>query len=235
MGLGADLQSNVHQFLKNPWKRAEGRVVPEPEAIGMGNDGIELTQAVCLYADLADSTGLVNSFSDWFAAVVYKSFLHCAVKIIRSEGGAVTSFDGDRVMGIFVGTDRFNSAARTALKINWATSQLIEPAIKATWREQSVQSLQIRHTVGIDTSKVFAARTGARGSNDIVWIGRAANYAAKLATWRDPRLPTLITSDVFAGLSGTARDANGICIWSRDSRTIGSLAVYSSRHHLQLT
>ncbi len=235
MGLGADLQSNVHQFLKAQWTRTEGRVVPEPEAIGMGNDGVELKQAVCLYADLADSTGLVNAFHDWFAAVVYKSFLHCAVKIIRSEGGAVTSFDGDRVMGIFVGSDRFNAAARTALKINWATSQMVEPAIKATWKDQSVQALQIRHTVGIDARRVLAARTGARGSNDIVWIGRAANYAAKLATWRDPRLPTLITADVFASLSGAARDANGTCMWIKDARTIGGCGVYSSAYYMPMT
>lgn len=236
MGLGADLQANVHQFLKTPWTRTEGRVVPEPEGIGMGNDGIELKEAVCLYADLADSTGLVNAFLDWFAAIVYKSFLHCAVKIILSEGGTITSFDGDRVMGIFVGSDRFSAAARAALKINWATSQMVEPAIKAHWKDQtSVQALQIRHTVGIDASKVFAARTGARGNNDIVWVGRAPNYAAKLATWRDPRMPTLITADVFSGLSGSARDANGTCMWSRDARTINGVGVYSSNYYMPMT
>jgi class 3 adenylate cyclase len=235
MGLGADLQANVTQFIKTTWTRTEGRVVPEPEAIGMGNEGIELKEAVCLYADLADSTGLVNAFDDWFAAVVYKCFLHCAVKIVRSEGGTITSFDGDRVMGVFVSTDRFNSAARAALKINWATSQMVEPAIKANWKVPSVQALQIRHTVGIDASKVFAARTGARGSNDIVWVGRAPNYAAKLATWRDPRVPTLITADVFAGLSGVTRDTNGVCIWAKDSRAINGVVVYSSNYHMPMT
>lgn len=231
MGLGADLQANVNQFLKTKWTRTEGRVVPEPAAIGMGNDGVELKEAVCLYADLADSTALVNTFHDWFAAVVYKCFLHCATKIILAEGGSITSFDGDRVMGIFIGADRFNAAARAALKINWATSNMVEPAFKANWTDQSaVQSLQIRHTVGIDASKVFAARTGARGNNDIVWVGRSPNYAAKLATWRDPRVPTLITADVFAGLSGSARDANGKCMWSKDARAINGVDVYSSAY-----
>jgi len=234
MGLGADLQANVNQFIKTTWTRKEGRVVPEPEVIGMGTDGIELKEAVCLYADLADSTGLVNTFSDWFAAVVYKSFLHCATKIILSEGGAITSFDGDRVMAVFVGADRFNAAARTGLKINWATSQMVEPAIKANWKEQVVQSLQIRHTVGIDASKVFAARTGARGNNDIVWVGRSPNFAAKLATWRDPRVPTLITAEVFAGLSGSSRDANGTCMWTKDARSINGVGVYASNYYMPM-
>lgn len=234
MGLGADLQANIHQFIKTTWSRTEGRVVPEPEAIGMGNDGIELKEAVCMYADLADSTGLVSSFHDWFAAMVYKSFLHCATKIILAEGGAITSFDGDRVMGVFVGNERFNAAARAALKVNWATLHMVEPAIKANWKEPAVQALQIRHAVGIDVSKVLAARTGARGNNDIVWVGRAPNYAAKLATWRDPRIPTLITADVFAGVSGLARDSGGTCIWTKDARMINGVEVYSSHYYMKM-
>ena len=234
MGLGADLKANVNQFIKTSWTRRDGRTVPEPEDIGMGNDGVELNEAVCLYADLADSTPLVLKYSDWFAAMVYKSFLHCATKIILSEGGSVTSFDGDRVMGIFIGPERFNAAARTALKINWATSQMVEPAIKANWSEASVQSLQIKHTVGIDASKVFAARTGARGNNDVVWVGRSPNYAAKLAAWRGPRIPTLITAEVFAGLTGTARDSKGVCMWTKDARTIDGVSVYSSSYHWEL-
>jgi class 3 adenylate cyclase len=234
MGLGADLQANVNQFLKTNWTRADGRSVPAPEGIGMGNDGVDLKEAVCLYADLADSTSLVNGFNDWFAATVYKSFLHCATKIILSEGGTVTSFDGDRVMGLFVGADRFNAAARCGLKINWATSQMVEPAIKARWSDPLVQKLQIRHTVGIDASKVFAARTGVRGNNDIVWVGRSPNYAAKLAAWRDPRFPTLITAHVFAGLSGAARDSGSACMWSKDTRTINGVSVFSSSYFWRL-
>jgi len=39
------------------------------------------------------------------AAEIYKTYLHCAAKIIRSEGGSITSYDGDRIMGIFIGDD----------------------------------------------------------------------------------------------------------------------------------
>ncbi|GMV26419.1 MAG: hypothetical protein AMXMBFR58_24500 [Phycisphaerae bacterium] len=236
MGLGADLQANVGQFIKGTWTRKEGRAVPEPENIGMGNDGIELKEAVCLYADLADSTGLVARFSDWFAALVYKSFLHCAAKIILEEQGSITAFDGDRVMGIFVGPDRCNAAAKSALRINWATKYMVEPAIKAHWpAEASVKSLEIRHTVGIDASKIFASRTGVRGNNDIVWVGRAANYAAKLATWREPRYPSLITHDVFVALTGSARDAGQVCMWSPHATAINGVRVYSSTSYMKMT
>lgn len=236
MGLGADLQANVGQTIKSTWNRKEGRVVPAPEDIGLGNDGVELKEAVCLYADLADSTGLVKGFSDWFAAMVYKSFLHCATKIVLSESGTITSFDGDRVMGIFVGPDRFNAAARAALKINWATSQMVQPAIRSHWsNDNSVQALEIKHTVGIDASPIFAARTGVRGNNDIVWVGRSANYAAKLATWREPRYPTFVTAEVFSRLSGNSRDSGNTCMWQKDHRTINGVAVYSSNYYMAMS
>jgi class 3 adenylate cyclase len=41
-------------------------------------------------------------------------------------------------------------------------------------------SFGVRQVVGIDTSLIRAARTGVRGGNDLVWVGRAANIAAKL-------------------------------------------------------
>jgi class 3 adenylate cyclase len=40
---------------------------------------------------------------------------------------------------------------------------------------------ELKQRVGIDTSKVFVARTGIRGSNDLVSVGNAANNAAKMA------------------------------------------------------
>jgi class 3 adenylate cyclase len=54
--------------------------------------------------------------------------------------------------------------------------------------------------VGIDTSRLLVARTGVRGANDLVWVGRAANYAAKLATLSEG-YGTYITADVYGLLN----------------------------------
>lgn len=235
MPLGAELRSTIHQFLSTSWSRSEGRVVPAPEAIGLGNEGIELKDAVCLYADLAESTDLTNRFADWFAATVYKGFLRCATRIILEEAGSVTSFDGDRVMAVYLGNDARDRAVRTALKLKSAVSDILTPAIRAKWPlEASVQGLQVLHTVGIDVSKIFATRTGVRGNNDIVWVGRAANQAAKLSAFREPRFPTLITEDVLNGLSPNWRSTNGQSMWELYPRRIGSSAVYSSTWGVRL-
>jgi class 3 adenylate cyclase len=57
----------------------------------------------------------------------------------------------------------------------------------------------VRQVVGIDTSQVRAARIGIRGGNDLVWIGRAANHAAKLTECRND-YPTWITAEAYGKL-----------------------------------
>jgi class 3 adenylate cyclase len=50
--------------------------------------------------------------------------------------------------------------------------------------------------MGIDTSALFGASTGMRGNNDLVWVGNAANVAAKLAA-KSSNYATYITSRVY--------------------------------------
>jgi class 3 adenylate cyclase len=57
--------------------------------------------------------------------------------------------------------------------------------------------------VGSDVSSLRAARIGVRGGNDIVWVGHAANYAAKL-TELNLEESTWITKDVYDMLKDDA-------------------------------
>ena len=72
-------------------------------------------------------------YEDVFAAENYKTFLRCTSKIIRSEGGEIRSFDGDRVMGIFICDTRFDAATRCGLKINWAVKNIVKAKMKAQY------------------------------------------------------------------------------------------------------
>ena len=139
---------------------------------------------------------MVKGYKDWFAAEIYKTYLYCAAKIIRANGGVITAYDGDRVMGVFLGDTKNSSAAKTGLQINWACRQIIGASVKAKYPDTD---FSLRQRVGIDTSKLFVARTGIRGSNDLVWVGNAANNAAKMAAL-DPSYPTYITGDVYSML-----------------------------------
>jgi class 3 adenylate cyclase len=194
MALKEDLEIDVRNIFNVRWATRDGTVVPESDDLGLGNDAVKFAEAVVLYADLAESTVLVDRKADWFAAEIYKTFLHCASKIIRSMNGEITAFDGDRIMAVFLGESKRSNATKCSLKINYAIRSIINPAIKNKYPDETYR---ISHVVGIDVSRLFVARTGIRGSNDLVWVGRAANYAAKLATIRDNGYTTWITADVY--------------------------------------
>lgn len=227
MALGDDLNSEVNKILQEKWSERDGRVVPESDDLKLGNDAVTIKGTV-LYADLDDSTRLVDTRASYFAAEVYKCYLVCAARIIRNEGGAITSYDGDRIMAVFIGNSKNTSAARTALKINFAVLKIINPAIKNQYPRRNYS---IKHVVGIDTSDLFIARTGIRGANDLVWIGRAANYAAKLSARSGPA--TQITSDVYDMLHKNSKfGRNGKNMWTPTTAPeIGNKRIYTSSWH----
>ncbi len=193
MGLLTDITKEVEEIFKTKWESRDGTKVPETEDVKLGNDAVAL-DATVLYADLAGSTQLVMGFKDWFAAEIYKSYLISACRIIRANGGEITAFDGDRVMAVYIGTAKNTSAAASALELNYVVQYVLNPKLKAAY---PADNYTIRQCVGIDTGKLFIARTGLRGSNDLVWVGRAANYAAKLCALREGDYSSYITADVF--------------------------------------
>lgn len=159
------------------WEVQKTDSVPASENLRLhANHAKDLEKATVLYADLDGSTNMVDKYTWEFSAEIYKTFLRCASQIIRSEGGSITAYDGDRVMAIFTGSAKNTDAVRRTMKINFAAHEIIQPAINAQYNTD----FKLAHVVGIDTSQLRAARIGVRGDNDLVWIGRAANYAAKL-------------------------------------------------------
>lgn len=211
MGLADDLKSEVATVFRERWTTRLGEVVPEVSDIQLGNDGVTL-DATVLYADIDGSTNIVDSSTAEFAAEVYKTYLLCASKLIRSERGAITAYDGDRVMAVFVGNSKNTSAVRCALKIKSAVEHIINPAI----RMQYNSDFQLRQVVGVDTSTLLVARTGIRGSNDLVWVGPAANYAAKMSGLSEQPFSTFISAAVYANMNDAVKiSPSAQDIWER--------------------
>lgn len=225
MALAEELSTYVKSAFAGRWETTTGRVVPEPAAIALGNTAVELESATVLYADIDGSTTMVDQQSWLVCAEIYKTFLYCAAKIIRFQGGFITAYDGDRVMAVYIGERKNSRAALTALQINWSVHGIINPLFAEQYPQNTYR---LRHVVGIDTSKLHAARTGVRGDNDLVWIGRAANYAAKLTTL-DSAFSTWITDQVFSSLAEDAKTYEGKsmwepCIW----KTMSNMRIHRS-------
>lgn len=222
MGLADDLKAEVATIFRQTWSIREGQVVPDTPDLKMSNDGVTL-EATVLYADIDGSTSMVDARTATFAAEVYKTYLLCAARLIRSESGFITAYDGDRIMAVFIGNSKNTSAVRCALKIKAAVMEIVNPAIKAHYNSH----FQLQQVVGIDTSNLLVARTGIRGSNDLVWVGPAANHAAKLSSISEQPYSTFISTAVYGRLHEEAKTgANGNSMW--EERTWHGKTIYRS-------
>jgi class 3 adenylate cyclase len=203
MALIDDLKRETDEIVKGGWSHRQGEVVPEPKDLRLTNDAVDL-QATFLYADLADSTELVFLKQE-IAAEVMRAYLRGATRIIRSCGGDIRSFDGDRVMGVFIEGGKNTAAAKAGLQINYFFSEILKPAFASFYTARFPSQFELRQTVGIDTSDVMVVRGGLRDDNDLVWVGRAPNIAAKLSAIRESGYSTYITRDVFVRLLDESR------------------------------
>jgi len=227
MGLKDDLESQIRATFTGIWDEEKTTVVPAPEALRLNaNHAKNLEAATVLYADLDGSTNMVDKCKWWFAAEVYKAYLRCASQIIRSEGGAITAYDGDRVMAVFIGNSKNTTAVRAAMKINYAVESILRPAIA---KQYPTIDFLLKHVVGVDTSSLRAARIGVRGDNDIVWIGHAANYAAKLCTLAEK--PIWITKAIHENMHDDVKYLNGTSVWEKRFWTpMNSAEIYCSTY-----
>lgn len=226
MGLKDNLSAEVKSTFAQAWDVQKTDSVPAAEDLRLNaNHAKDLEKATVLYADLDGSTSMVDNYKWEFSAKIYKTFLRCASQIIRSEGGAITAYDGDRVMAIFSGGTKNTDAVRCALKINYAVSEIIQPAIDA----QYTTDFKLSHVIGIDTSQMRTSRIGVRGDNDLVWIGRAANYAAKLTN--ESGRPTWITKAVYDSMKDDVKFHNGQDMWQKAHWTsMNNMEIYSSTY-----
>lgn len=231
MGLKNDLENEVKSVFSIQWEVQNTDKVPAPEDLRLNsNHAKNLDTATVLYADLDGSTNMVDGYKWWFSAEVYKTYLRCAAAVIRYEGGTITAYDGDRIMAIFTGNSKNTSAVRCALKINYAVNEIIKPALKAQYTNTE---FNLRHVVGVDTSQLHAARIGVRGDNDLVWVGRAANYAAKLTSLSGKS--SWITKSVYDNMNNEVKFSNGTNMWEERSWTsMNSMSVYCSTYQWRI-
>lgn len=228
MALNEDLTKEVHEIFTTKWDVQTTAGVPDPEDLRLGNHAKDLETATILYADLNGSTNMVDSKFWEFSAEVYKTYLRCSARIIGDQDGVVTAYDGDRVMAVFTGENKNTRAVRAAMKINQAVKTIINPELKAFYTNTD---FELKHVIGIDTSQLRAARIGVRGYNDLVWIGRAANHAAKLTNLS--QRPIWITKAVYDVMNDQVKTHNktGVNMWEKFKWSqMGDVEVYASTY-----
>ncbi|HLG60984.1 MAG TPA: adenylate/guanylate cyclase domain-containing protein [Ktedonosporobacter sp.] len=232
MAFKADLEEEVKKILQTSWKITGRKVIPNPKDLSLENDAAELKAAV-LYADMADSTVLVDRHERSFAAEIYKAYLRLAARIINDEKGkrSITAYDGDRVMAVFLGDTKETVAVRCALKINFAVHEIINPLLK---KQYPNKKYKLKHVVGIDTSDLLVARIGVKSVTDLVWVGRAANHAAKLCS-RNGEHSIYITRAVFRAMDDIVKFEGKKLMWNKENWTErGNRIIYGSSRYLPI-
>jgi adenylate cyclase len=203
MAISDDIRAEIASVLNQKWDVRDGQVVPKTEDVVLAGGSVNLTAAM-LYADLADSTALAM-YDRQLAARIFKAFLASTTRIIRAEGGHIRSFDGDRVMGIFIGNTKNTSATKAALKINWVFLNQLKPQFDQRYEKLRDGTHPLGHCCGVDCGPILVVRSGIRNNNDLVWVGRAPNVAAKLSGIRDKPYNTYITGEVYDSLAEEAK------------------------------
>lgn len=204
MALKADVTDGVKRTLKTHLKVRDGKKVPEKEDLAFLNGGgaVQLDAAYA-YADMADSSGLAQKIKPEVAANVMRAYVHAAARIFRFYGGEIRSFDGDRVMAIFVGELKNSWAVRAALALNWAVEQLLNPSMIELWPDFP-QYWHLDHAIGVAAGQALIVRGGVFGDSDMISVGGAPNIAAKLSderrTSNGPKYATYITEEVYKDL-----------------------------------
>lgn len=220
----------TRRIVNEPWSIRDGRVVPHTDDIALeANESVRL-EAVYMYADMADSSGLVRDHSNETAAKVIRAYLDSICKIIRSLGGEIRSFDGDRVMAIFIGDNKNSQAAKCALKIKYTVDEIVRPAVEQRLPSLKRSGYHLSHGTGIASGQVLITRGGVRANNDLVSVGRGPNLAAKLSEIRKSPYRSYLTDSVFSRLNTESKYSDNKCMWTKMQTSIdgSTTTVYGS-------
>lgn len=207
----AEIAKTVGAKLTTRQQQKSNEDVPKASDIGYA-EGV-LVPSVYLYADMIDSSGLVRNHPPETVARVFKTYLQVAVRIIRSHGGHIRSFDGDRVMGVFAGNNRDERAVKAAMQIKAACADLIEPALRDKFRSIKESGWRLKCATGVAGGEALLIRAGIRQNDDLVSIGRNANFAAKLSDLRKGTYTTFISEEVHRALPESRLVSKGVLMW----------------------
>jgi class 3 adenylate cyclase len=212
------LTSELENILRTSWEEREGTVIPDTKDIALKNGAVKLN-ATFLYADLAGSTMLAKICPWKTTAKIIRCYLDVAVRLIRDNGGEIRSFDGDRVMGVFIGGSKNTNAVTCARKIDWVVTNLINPKVKKEFASIRANNIKIKHCIGVHTSDARAVRAGIRGNNDLIWIGDAPSFAAKLSDIRNYPYEVYISKKCYNNMLNSAKTGSN-AVWNSTSVTI---------------
>lgn len=162
---------------------AEGRVLPKLEDLAV-MEGRQV-EAAFVYTDLDSFTKVVASQPTRVSFVLLQAFIELVTRITSYYGGAVVDCAGDRLLSVF------HRPAK-----NYSSEPVHEAITAAFWIQRMLQvSTDVfvqagvsppRVGIGIDYGSVTVGCVGFRNNKRLIFVGDAANNAAKLQDLAGP-------------------------------------------------
>lgn len=230
------LTEKTNGFLAGTYESSQPGSVPVPEDIPLGNNAATF-EAVTLFVDIRQSSDIAETFRLQTAAKMMKAYFDGAVRIASTNGGYVRSFNGDGMLALFRGDSQRNNAVKAAMQVKWFVRQFLRPKFERYFSNNEAalgQTLDFDVGIGVDQGTIFAVRVGIKGTNDVAWIGRGTNTAAKLAGLASSPRNIWITRAIYAQLNDSRKTSKGIGMWSAEEfHTIGGVSrgVRTTSYH----
>lgn len=212
----AELEGIVSGHLAGSYDTFTPRGIPEPKDIALGSKAARL-EATALFIDVRQSSDITNALRRQTAAKMLKSYFDGAVRIIRGWSGEVVSFNGDGMLALFVGRSRTTNAVKAAMQVDWFVENMLRPRFNRYFdanRAARGKRLGFAIGCGIDDSDIYAVRIGIRGTNDIAWVGRSTNTAAKLSNLLRGSANIAVTRAAYGRLNAAQKNTSSRRMWS---------------------
>jgi class 3 adenylate cyclase len=216
---GEQLNENVARFLGGDYETFKPQGVPTPEKLPMAESKAARFEAAMLFVDIRQSSAITESFRLQTAAKMIRAYCDGSVRIIHFNQGSVRSFNGDGMLAVFIGDRKANNAVKAAMNLAWFAQEVLRPKFQRYFRRNSAARAVaggFRIGCGVDVGELFAVRVGIGGTNDIAWVGRPTNAAAKLAAIARPPRSILITREVYSKLAAPQllQIITGVPMWT---------------------
>ena len=174
-----NIENKVKEIIDTKFEVTDITTVPDLDdsRLTFANTGLRF-ESTTLYIDMRGSTKILNKHNRTSVAKLHKAYFYIIVKIAKSLGGEVRSFNGDGMLVFFQGTTKntLSNAVKSAMQMKYMLTQ--NEIVKKKLEKYS----SIDFGIGINHGKILCTKVGLAGTNnrDLVWIGNAVNKSVKI-------------------------------------------------------
>lgn len=227
------IESYTKKIKEEKFNIQQTNSVPTLESnLTFGCDGLSF-DAVVLYIDMRHSTQLLDEHRRNVIAKIHMTYYFAIVKIAKSTGGEIRSFNGDSLLVFYYGKSNeiIEKAVGAALKMKYAITQIVNPNLD--------DYSDIDFGIGIDYGSIIATKVGigyCQNTQDLIWLGDAVNKSTKISDCCKGPSHIGISKEVHSKLSLYKQTKKGKDVWENVVFTYNNKidTFYKSNYFLRI-